>query len=105
MLKCPIMTACRARQRAEQRHSGASELQIEDELARVRPWASGLDRCTNSFDETEQGLYAQSAPPQEVVDIIQRNATDAQQSVEAAKLKVNYYLDAWPRFRLEDTPH
>lgn len=92
----------RARKRAELRHGGSAESQIEDGLALVRAWASGLDQSTYSLHETEQGVYVQSAPPQEVVDIIQRNAADAQQFLAAAKLKVKYYID--PRHGNEHNP-
>ena len=92
----------RARNRAELRHSGLAEVQIEDRLALVCAWASGLDQSTYSFHETEQGVYVQSNPPQEVVEVIQRSAADAQQFLAAAKLKVEYYID--PRNGTEHNP-
>ena len=91
-----------ARSRVEVRGRELTEPQIEHRLALVRAWASGLDRSTYSVSATEQGVYVQSDPPQEVVEVIQRNAADAQQFLAAAKLKVKYYID--PRNGTDHNP-
>jgi hypothetical protein len=73
----------------------SSEGPINDaELARVRAWASTLDFANYSFSEAEQGVYVQSTPPQEVIDVLERNAPAVQRSLDEARLTVKYYIDS-----------
>lgn len=66
---------------------------LEEQLAPVRAWASGLDRDTYQAQQTDAGLYIQSTPPDEVVQALQRGNDDLHHAQEATRLIVRYYIE------------
>lgn len=66
---------------------------MEQELAAVRAWASSLDRDSYQTRQTEEGVYIQSTPPDEVVQALQRGSEDLQRAHEATRLNVRYYIE------------
>ncbi len=74
---------------AETRHDAA----LEEQLAPVRAWASGLDRDTYHAQQTDAGLYIQSTPPDEVVQALERGNDDLHRAQEATRLIVRYYFE------------
>jgi len=72
-----------------QEHDDAA---LEEELAPVRGWASGLDRGTYQAEQTDAGLFIQSTPPEEVLQVLQRSNDDLHRAQEAMRLIVRYYI-------------
>ena len=54
---------------AKEKANGVQEVELT--LARVRAWASSLDRSSFQVHEASGGLYIQAKPPQEVVEALQ----------------------------------
>ena len=65
---------------------------VEDQLVTVRAWASGLDRTTYDAHETEDGLYIESRPPDDIAQAMQRGNEYVHQAQEATRLTVRYYI-------------
>ena len=66
---------------------------IELQLAPVRAWASGLDRDTYQAQETPDGLYIQTTPPQDVVRALRHSNEELERTREKARLTVRYYIE------------
>jgi hypothetical protein len=71
----------------------ANDAAIEEQLAPVRAWASGLDRDTYQAHRTDAGLYVQSHPPDDVVQVLQRGNEDLERAQEATRLFVRYHIE------------
>jgi hypothetical protein len=71
----------------------ADDAAIDEQLAPVRAWASGLDRDTYQAHRTDAGLYIQSHPPDDVVQALQRGNEDLQRRQEATRLFVRYHVE------------
>ena len=56
--------------------AGADEASTERLIATVRSWASGLDRATYEATQTEDGIYVQSTPPDDVAAALQHNGEE-----------------------------
>ena len=61
-------------------------------LAPVRAWASGLDRNKFQVRETADGLYIQATPPTEVVKALEHANEDLERTSEEIRLTVRYYV-------------
>ena len=66
---------------------------LEERLAPVRAWASGLDRDTYHAQSTDSGLYIQSQPPDDVVQALERDTEDLRRVQEAWRLIVRYHFE------------
>ena len=66
---------------------------IEQQLAKVRAWASCLDRDKYQAHEAPDGLHVQAIPPQDVVQALQHGNDDLERAQEAARLVVRYYIE------------
>jgi hypothetical protein len=71
----------------------ADDAAFEEQLAPVRAWASGLDRDTYQARRTDTGLYIQSHPPDDVVQVLQRGNEDLQRAQEVTRLFVRYHIE------------
>jgi DNA-binding transcriptional ArsR family regulator len=72
----------------------AEDRGVQNYLAVVRAWASGLDRASYEARASDDGnLYIQSKPPDDVVQSMQQGNEDIQRAMEATRLFVRYYLD------------
>ncbi len=69
---------------------GDTNHSIEQELALVRAWASGLDRNRYRVQEVPGGRYIQAVPPENVVQALQRHSKHIESVSEAARLLVRY---------------
>ena len=58
----------------------------------IRAWASGLDRGTYEAQATEDGLYIQSTPPEEVVRAMEPRHADIRRAQESTRLLHRYYV-------------
>ena len=65
----------------------------EHELAQVRVWASSLDRDTYQVHEAPDGLYIQTAPPEDIVQALEPSNEDLNRAQEATRLTVRYYIE------------
>ncbi len=74
---------------------------IEEQLAPVRAWASGLDRDTYEARRTDTGLYIQSHPPDDVVQALQRGNEELQRGQEALRLFVRYHVEPKKRVTVD----
>ena len=72
----------------------SSDRELDDQhLARVRAWASSLDRdCCQAY-ETEDGFYFQATPPDDVLEALQESRRDLELGTEATRLFVRYVVD------------
>jgi len=68
------------------------EAGVEQQLATVRAWASGLDRATYEAHQAEDRIYVQSTPPDDVVVAMQRDNEELQRAHEATRLTVRYHI-------------
>lgn len=66
---------------------------IEEQLAPVRAWASTLDRDTYRAHRTDTGLFVQSHPPDDVVEVLQRGNEDLERGQEVMRLFVRYHVE------------
>ena len=65
---------------------------VEENLAMVRAWASGLDHATYETHEADEGVYIQSRPPDEIAEAMKRGNEEVQRAQEATRLIVRYYV-------------
>ena len=65
---------------------------IEQQLAVVRGWASGLDRDRYQVREAPDGLYIQAAPPEDVVQALQHGNENMERARESTRLIVRYSI-------------
>jgi DNA-binding transcriptional ArsR family regulator len=70
----------------------AEDAAVEEHLVTVRAWASGLDRATYDAHTTEEGVYIQSSPPDDIAEALKRGNEDVQRAQEATRLIVRYYV-------------
>lgn len=86
----------RARRDLKQRYGadatdeGISDEDIEQQLAKVKVWASCLDRSSFQVHEAPEGLLIQITPPEEVVQALQNDNADLEHVTEETRL-VNRY--------------
>ena len=66
---------------------------IEEQLAKVRAWASSLDRDRYQAHETPEGLYIQATPPEDVVQALQPSDDDLKSAQEEIRLSHRYYIE------------
>ena len=66
---------------------------IEQQLVKVRAWASSLDRDRYQVHESPDGLYIQATPPEDIVQALQHNNEDLERWQEATRLVVRYSID------------
>ena len=71
----------------------ADKATLEEQLAPVHAWASGLDRDTYEARRTDTGLYIQSHPPDDVVQALQRSNEELQRGQEAMRLFVGSHVE------------
>jgi hypothetical protein len=69
------------------------EAAIEEQLAPVRAWASGLDRDTYQAHRTDAGFYVQSHPPDDVVQVLEHGNENLQRAQEVTRLIVRYHIE------------
>ncbi len=66
---------------------------VEEQLAPVRAWASGLDRDTYRTQRLDTGVYIQSTLPDDVVHALQSGKEDFHRRQEAMRLIGRYCID------------
>ena len=66
---------------------------IEPQLARVRAWACSLDRDTYQVHKTQDGLYVQATPPDDIVQALEPSTRNLQHAQETTRLVVRYHID------------
>ena len=79
--------------------AGADDPAMDEQLAPIRAWASGLDRQTYHAEQTDAGLYIQSTPPDDVVQALQRGNEDLQRAQEVTRLMLRFTVTRswyWP---------
>lgn len=64
----------------------------EEYIARVRAWASCLDRERYTAHQTEEGLYLQATPPEDVIQSLQPRNEELELAGEATRLMVRYHV-------------
>ena len=87
----------RARHRIEQGHSTAATEEeaskdVEQQLAKVRVWASSLDRGKFQVHDTPDGLRIQATLPEEVVQALQHDNEEMERVAEEVRLTHRYFL-------------
>ncbi|MGY5118341.1 hypothetical protein ACWC2H_21155 [Streptomyces sp. 900105755] len=82
-----------ARRLAEGEPGELDELAVQEQLVRVRAWASSLDRGTYQAQRVEGGLQIQSTPPADVVEALQTKNIETARAQEAIRLSVRYYIN------------
>ena len=65
----------------------------EQQLVKIRAWASCLDRARYRAHEAEDGLYIHATPPQDIVQALQHSNEDLKRGQEAIRLFVRYYIE------------
>ena len=65
----------------------------EQQLVKVRAWASSLERDRYEVQETEDGLSVQATPPDDVAQALQNGYEDLELATEATRLFVRYHID------------
>ena len=66
---------------------------IDQQFAKVRVWASCLDRDKYEAHETPDGLYVQAVPPADVVQALRHDKDDLERAAEATRLVVRYEIE------------
>lgn len=61
-------------------------------IAKVRAWASCLDRERHEAYQTEDGLYLQATPPEDVIQSLQTRNEELELAGEATRLMVRYHI-------------
>lgn len=84
----------------EEAPAGSEATAIEEELATVRAWASGLDRSTYTMQSTDDGLFVQSTPPEEVIRTMEPRSVDIRRAQDSTRLIHKYHIK--PRQRDEE---
>ena len=89
----------RARRRMEQgrdadsaEEEASSVEDIEQQLAKVRAWASSLDRSKFQVHEAPDGLRIQATPPEEVVQALQHDNEELERVAEEIRLTNRYFF-------------
>ncbi|AUG76091.1 hypothetical protein CFP65_1181 [Kitasatospora sp. MMS16-BH015] len=82
-----------ARRLFEEEFGESAESTVQEQLATVRAWASGLDRGTYQAQQVEGGLEIQSTPPSDVVEALQARNVETARAREAMRLNVRYYVN------------
>jgi DNA-binding transcriptional ArsR family regulator len=83
--------------------AGTDDPAMDEQLAPIRAWASGLDRQTYQAQQTDAGLYIKSTPPDDVVRTLQRGNEDLHRAQEATRLMLRYTVRPNRRI-VEDIP-
>ena len=65
----------------------------EQRIAHVRAWASSLDRDMYQVYESQDGLYVQATPPEDIVQALEPGTKDLERAQEATRLIVRYYFE------------
>jgi hypothetical protein len=65
---------------------------IEEEMAPVRAWASGLDQRSYTTRATDEGLYIESTPPEEVIRAMELRNADIRRAQDSMRLIHRYYI-------------
>ena len=66
---------------------------IEQQLVKVRAWASSLDRDRYQAHDVPDGMYIQATPPEDVVQALQHSNEDLEREQENIRLVVRYYIE------------
>ena len=66
---------------------------IEQQLVRVRAWASRLDRDRYQARRTPDGLDIRATPPDDVVQALAESSEDLKRTQQATRLVVRYYIE------------
>ena len=61
-------------------------------LAKVRNWASGLDRSNYQIRETPDGPYIQATTPEDVANVLNSRSEDLERTAEEIRLAGRYFL-------------
>lgn len=64
----------------------------EQNIAKVRAWASCLDRERYKAHQTEDGLYLQATPPEDVIQSLQNRNEELELAGEGIRLMVRYHV-------------
>ena len=65
----------------------------EQQLAKVRAWASSLDRDRYQAHETPDGFYVQITPPEDTAETLRGSREDLELTNEAMRLSVRYHIN------------
>ena len=65
----------------------------EQRIAQVRAWASSLDRDRYQVHESQDGLYVQATPPENIVRALEPGNRDLERAQDATRLIVRYYFE------------
>ena len=65
----------------------------EQRIAQVRAWASSLDRDMYQVHESQDGLYVQATPPEDIVQALEPGTKDLERAQDATRLIVRYYFE------------
>lgn len=82
----------KARRLIQGEATDVDESLIEEHLAPVRAWASGLDRSTYEAQATDDGVLIQSRPPADVVQVLEPGNAEILRAQEATRLIVRYHV-------------
>ena len=83
------LESARGSQLSEDGHS--SEV-AEQYIARIRAWASCLDRDRIKAHPTKDGLYLQATPPEDVIQSLQNRNEELELAGEGIRLMVRYHV-------------
>ena len=65
----------------------------EQQLVRVRAWASSLERDRYEINQTQDGFSVQATPPDDVAQALKSSNEDLELATEATRLFVRYPID------------
>ena len=65
---------------------------IEQQLVKVRVWASSLDRDRYQAHEAPDGLYIQARPPDDIGQALKQSNEDLESAQEEMRLRVRHYI-------------
>ena len=83
------LESSRSSETSEEEHD--SEF-AEQYIAKVRAWASCLDRERYKVHQTEDGVYLQATPPEDVIQSLQNRNEELELAGEATRLAVRYHI-------------
>lgn len=86
------LLVARARRLVKAELGDAEDAEVEEHVVRVRAWASGLDSRTYEAHQTDDGLYIQSKPSDEIVRAMQHSTAEVQRAQDSTRLLVHYHI-------------